>query len=476
MHYWLWLLALAVLIGSFLSLLLVHGLPCTDGMVYASMARNLAAGHGSFWQPYFTEYHASKFFDHPALAISWQAWAYKVFGDHVAIEKIYSFIITLFNWLLLYALAKRFMPYLRWYHAWILLFAWLMVPTNPWAYASNMLEPVANVFALIALYLIVVSYQQRQRGWKLFISILVAGVSTCIGVYVNGPLVLYIWLVEPCLYFVYQQEKIGRSSYRWLLLIVVTLLAFAAFVPAHANFMQYWHQQVVAALENKRINSMYFGMNRLAIVYITFIVFVPNFILATISYMFTAAKPTRQAKRNAVFFVLLFIASVFPIMASSKQFYHYALQGYPYVQFALAVLLLPAIFAKLDEWFSRPKLALVFKVILVVLPLLSIVWMAFVLTHQNRFFHNYYSEAQAVIKLLGPNKVIGMPYVGLMTPAEFETYLQRYGKISIRQEKHLSSKYVITIPPFIGKVKMPANYHLAPLTSSYKNCRLYIKQ
>ena len=476
MHYWLWLLPLAAFVGGFLPLLLVNGLPDTDGLVYASIARNLAAGHGSFWQPYFTEYHLPQFYDHPALAISWQAWAYKVFGDHDAIEKIYSFIITALNWLLLYALAKRFMPYLRWYKAWVLLLAWLVVPVNPWAYASNMLEPVANIFGLIALYLIIVSYQQQQRGSKLLASLLVAGVSTCIGVYVNGPLVLFVWLVEPCLWLLYQQERSAWSCYRWLVLVVVTVVAFLAFIPAHQNFIHYWHQQVLASLQNKRLNSKFFGLDRFAIVYTTLVMLLPNFILAGLSYLFATPKPIRVAKQHAVFFLLLFLISVLPIMLSSKQFYHYALQGYPFMQMVLALLLLPAIFAKLAEWFARPVLAKVFKVILVLIVLLSFAWMIVFLMHQDSLFNRNYTEARGIIKVVGHNKVIALSHTRLVNPAEFEIYLQRYGQINLRPEKNAHSEYWMTVAPLLLKRKPPAGYHLEKFTSGYENARLYKKQ
>jgi 4-amino-4-deoxy-L-arabinose transferase-like glycosyltransferase len=56
-----------------------------DGLLYASMSRNMAEGRGSIWQPYFSSSYwiegvPSTYYENPPLMIWVQSWFFRLIG------------------------------------------------------------------------------------------------------------------------------------------------------------------------------------------------------------------------------------------------------------------------------------------------------------------------------------------------------------------------------------------------------------
>ena len=69
---------------------LAHRGMFVDGITYASIARNLAEGRGRFWAPSYTATVYPEFHEHPPLGFWLQSLWFRVFGDHVFVERAYS--------------------------------------------------------------------------------------------------------------------------------------------------------------------------------------------------------------------------------------------------------------------------------------------------------------------------------------------------------------------------------------------------
>ena len=65
-----------------------------DGVTYASIARNLAAGRGSFWSPSYTATLYPVFHEHPPLGFWLQSWWFRMFGDHLFVERVYTVAVA----------------------------------------------------------------------------------------------------------------------------------------------------------------------------------------------------------------------------------------------------------------------------------------------------------------------------------------------------------------------------------------------
>ena len=67
---------------------LAHRGMFVDGVTYASIARNLAEGRGSFWSPSYTATLYPQFHEHPPLGFWLQSLWFRVFGDHLFVERL----------------------------------------------------------------------------------------------------------------------------------------------------------------------------------------------------------------------------------------------------------------------------------------------------------------------------------------------------------------------------------------------------
>jgi 4-amino-4-deoxy-L-arabinose transferase-like glycosyltransferase len=101
-----WIFSIGFIAAMFLPRLVQKGLYC-DGLTYASIARNMSLGIGSFWEPYFsssmwlTHNTGSVFYEHMPLQFWLQSFFFKLFDDHWYVEKIYSlFALVLILWLI----------------------------------------------------------------------------------------------------------------------------------------------------------------------------------------------------------------------------------------------------------------------------------------------------------------------------------------------------------------------------------------
>ena len=66
-----------------------------DGMLYTSVAHNLGNGIGTFWFPQFSLHNLAglnAFHEQPPLVFGIQAIFFKIFGDSMYVERVYTFI------------------------------------------------------------------------------------------------------------------------------------------------------------------------------------------------------------------------------------------------------------------------------------------------------------------------------------------------------------------------------------------------
>ncbi|HPB58126.1 MAG TPA: hypothetical protein PLL49_06435, partial [Bacteroidales bacterium] len=63
-----------------------------DGLLYATISRNLANGIGDFWHPHLTKTLSPVFVGHPPLVFGLQSLFFKILGDNIYVERLYSFL------------------------------------------------------------------------------------------------------------------------------------------------------------------------------------------------------------------------------------------------------------------------------------------------------------------------------------------------------------------------------------------------
>jgi 4-amino-4-deoxy-L-arabinose transferase-like glycosyltransferase len=109
-----------------------------DGVVYASIARNMAENYGSFWQPYYTATVYSTFYEHPPLGFWLQSWAYRLCGDSVFVEAWWGFCVGTLILLVFAGIWRCLTPQgdaLA--GSWFPIMLFIVMPMTSWALANN---------------------------------------------------------------------------------------------------------------------------------------------------------------------------------------------------------------------------------------------------------------------------------------------------------------------------------------------------
>src|ERR1044071_8363550 len=64
-----------------------------DGLLYATIARNMAIGAGSLWAPRYPAAAWIEYYEHPPVGLALEAVAFHELGDHLVVERLYSLLV-----------------------------------------------------------------------------------------------------------------------------------------------------------------------------------------------------------------------------------------------------------------------------------------------------------------------------------------------------------------------------------------------
>ncbi len=319
-----------------------------DGLIYAGISKNMAAGLGTFWNPYFSQYCMPEFHEHPPLALGIQSLFFLVFGENYLVERMYSFMAMMLAGFLLVRL---------WYQAgfrygWFPLLLWISVPLVSWTWTNNMLENTLMLFTLLAVWF----FFRGMKCYRVFF-LLLAGFSLCLGFLTKGPFALFP-LTLPLWYFIFYKDI------RWKRMLEDSLILFAGTVlpllilvtvspVAALSLRKYFEQQVVNSVMHViTVDSRFFILKRL------FFELLPAVSISCVIWLITRKKgkffiPKSQLSLAGVFGALG-MSGVIPIMISMKQSGFYMLPAFPFLIIALGILVFPGVI-HLTEWLMNSR-------------------------------------------------------------------------------------------------------------------------
>jgi len=149
-----------------------------DGIVYASIARNMAENYGSFWRPYYTATVAPVFSDQPPLGFWLQSWAYRLFGNSVYIEAWWGFVAGVLILVGLGCVWRYNTPQGGTLAGpWFPILLFVIIPMTSWILSNNMLENTITVFIMASVYACLLSLKSPKKSLFLFYGLL-SGLST----------------------------------------------------------------------------------------------------------------------------------------------------------------------------------------------------------------------------------------------------------------------------------------------------------
>jgi 4-amino-4-deoxy-L-arabinose transferase-like glycosyltransferase len=344
-HLLFWLLTLIVFSLVFLATSLEKGM-VLDGVVYSTVARNLARGLGSFWAPQYTATVHRAFFEHPPLVFWIQSLFFRVLGDSLFVERIYSFltaVITGVLIVLIWRLIFRNDRELRRY-TWLPLILWSVLSINSWSYSNNLLENTMGIFTLAAIALMGKGIKQHNYFFSIW-----AGVLIFLAVFCKGPAGFFPAAFYLLAWIVFREMSGRRALINSLLVLFIPLLILSLLLlypAARDNFARYISYQIVPSLKGDRLLGG--ETRRFFILKILFIYTLPLTVIAIGVFIYGAIRKRLYLLRSnilrwSLLLILTGFAASLPMIISPKQNYNYLIPSLPYFTLGLGILIVPII-------------------------------------------------------------------------------------------------------------------------------------
>lgn len=328
-----------------------------DGLIYTSVADNMANGIGSFWHLTYTRTNDTEFYGHLPLAIWMMALWFKVFGTSMLTAKAYSVAVLLLTWVLMVAIWKRLGFKLS--LGWLPLLMLTLIPDVALAAHNNYLESTMTVFVLASVWL---ALRGKGVGWHVL-----AGLMLAAAFLTKGPTGLFP-LALPALLWLFGTRKgfwpmVGNT----LLMVAGFAVPMAVLwfgVPDAAEFLaKYIDNQVIGGSQLPIASRTYVVTTLLTHTAVVLLIAVAAALFGILNKK-ASWRPTRDSWRRFGLMFALALCGTLPMMVSTKQRAFYLLTVFPFVALAVAALLEPLV-RHYEKQLQRPAMTVVTVAVLV---------------------------------------------------------------------------------------------------------------
>lgn len=417
-----------------------------DGLAYASIARNMAMGEGSFWQPYFAESfwltfndRCAFFCEHPPLMFGMQSLLFRVFADSSRVENIYNLIVLAASIVLIVKIWRCLFKHnlLGKELEWLPVLFWYGMRIVWWSVPNNLLDTTMAVFCLWSCYFQLRAFSTKKGRVLYWI---LSGLMVFLACLTKGPVGLFP-LAFPVLYLISYGKIVLMKSLEGTGLVLVTFLFLSTILltyePARFFLTNYFQGQVVLALMKKREKisndwTAHFYMVRLLIINV-----VPHILILAGLYLTSLrlnieVRLSGQAKKTCLLLFLVSVSVVLPMLASVKQADYYLMPALPFVALLFAALAMEMLSKVLE------RMVLLRNLFMSVLSVVFLLLMCFQTIYPSP---DYMFEITSTISRHVPQKSkIYLPRRIAMF-SEIHTPFQRYTKLSIAYDPH-HTKYL----------------------------------
>lgn len=347
MKYWPYLFVVG-LFGLFAcNNLLTRGM-FMDGLIYTSVAANMAEGVGSFWHPVYTATQFPQFYEHPPLMMWLLSLWMRLFGTSMMAAKGYSVAVVLLTAALTVGVWKQlgFKTSL----GWLSLLALTLIPDVALAAHNNYLESTMTLFVLAAVWLVL---RGKGVGWHLL-----AGVMLAAAFLTKGPTGLFPLALPALLWLFGTRKGFGQAAVGTLAMAAglatpLTLLWFC--VPDAQEFLRkYFENQVIGGSQVLVTSRTYIVKTLFSHTAVVLVVALAA-VLFGILRKSAPWRPTRDSWRRFGLVFALALCGTLPMMVSTKQRAFYLLTVFPFVALAVAALFEP-LARHMEKQLQRPAM------------------------------------------------------------------------------------------------------------------------
>jgi hypothetical protein len=463
-----WLIALVLVAARVLPWLLRPGM-FFDGVIYATISRNMAVGIGDAWHLVFSTTQWPDFHEAPPLAFVLESLLFRLLGDHFWVEKLYSVLTGLATAVMIAAIWRRLVDFhAPWRHcSWLPVLLWLILPGWMTVYGNNLLEGTMGLFAILAVY---AALRADEGGRAACAWLPLAAASVVAALLSKGPVGLYPLATPILAGLTLRRQSLGKSvAMNAALVGLVCGLLGLVFLQAGAleSFTKYLHVQVFAALAGDRSERITSSLGQFYIFReIVRELAVPAAVAGALilrSRRRSLANSSDYAapKRALAFCLLTAVSASFPIAISPKQENWYSFPSYPFYALALALWCAPALArvlaaskAAVDDWSSR---LLKRAAICTLLILIGIVCHA--LLHIRRD-QDLYLDTLALARVVPKSSVVSFKGFSddVHSDAAVPCYFARWAYASVEQTEPRE----FLVLPIAGCIQPPRGYQETP--------------
>lgn len=464
-----WLLTLGTIIALALPRVLKDGM-FTDGVLYASVAHNLAIGKGSFWYPYFDKYMFPFFHQQPPLTFGIQALFYKWFGDSYYVERVYSFATALISALLIAAIWREiYKGHTYKAHSWLPVLCWIIIPVCFWAYSNNMEENTMGIFTLLSVWCIYKGLTANSYGLYIILgSLFIVPAALCKGFPGMFPLampLLYIGVVKP-------GYSLGKAVMLITTPLLINAILFTLLIETHPSLIAYLNDRVLNSIQKvSNVDNRFYLLIQL----FTIELIVPAILAAIIvlwagkASSVTLSQPvpnargskclqfkelTIQDRRNILFWFLVGISASFPLIVTREQRIFYLATSLPYFAIAIALVAVPYAHVLLQKINTEARGFTLFKTLMVLYVIIGL-GVSYLSLGQTGRDKEKLHDVYAIGKLIGNNADIKTS-AQTWTDWSLHNYFVRYYNISLASDSSTGCTYYMVNK--LTKEEPPKNY------------------
>lgn len=328
-----------------------------DGLIYTSVASNMASGIGSFWHPTYTATVFPDFYEHPPLMMWMLSLWFRLFGTGMMVAKAYSVAVLLLTAALMVGVWKQLGFKLS--LGWLPLLMLTLIPDVALAAHNNYLESTMVVFVMASVWLVL---RGKGVGWHLL-----AGLMLAAAFLVKGPTGLFPLALPALLWLFGERKGFGQAAAGTLAMAAglaapMALLWFC--VPDAQEFLRkYFENQVIGGSQVLVTERTYIVKTLFSHTAVVLVVALAA-VLFGILRKSAPWRPTRDSWRRFGLMFALALCGTLPMMVSTKQRAFYLLTVFPFVALAVAALLEPLV-RHYEKQLQRPAMTIVTVMVLV---------------------------------------------------------------------------------------------------------------
>lgn len=431
-----WLFTFSVFSALLLPNLLQDGM-FLDGLVNSSIARNMAKGDGGFWTPQYLITFGNQFYDQLPFAFGLQSLFFKLFGDHLFVERIYCLIAALITGIFIIKIWKQIYRNDNELKAlgWLPFLFWIITPVVFWSYSNNMLENTMTIFDMSAIYLIIKAFDTNK---KINLRLILAGVLVMAAFLSKGPVGLFPLGTVLIYWLCFKNFSFPRTIIYSLVIVLTPILLLSLiflFEPKSFYYVsEFLSQQVVNSIEGKRelAPSRYFIAER------SVSELIPIIILLLLIFALSKTKRVKiisnsYDKKIFFFFFVIALSGSLPIIISLKQSGYYLVPSFPFYAIAASIFAAPRLNALLQKVKSESRGFRIVTIITIFL-FCGTLFFPFIQTGKIGRDKELLKDVYTIGKIIPRNSIITV-CPDMICDWGLHAYLMRYFCISLDEKK-----------------------------------------